>query len=112
MNYWKKLSVHDVNSLRRYASGFPLDADKNATAACLDGEWDFRLVDNPKAIPYGYELPEADLKDFVKINVPSNWQIEGHGQPIYTNYIYPYALAQFNIAAIPHVKARKNEFGC
>lgn len=112
MNYWKKLSVHDVNSLRRYASGFPLDADKNATAACLDGEWDFRLVDNPKAIPYGYELPEADLKDFGKINVPSNWQIEGYGQPIYTNYIYPYALAQFNIAAIPHVKARKNEVGC
>ncbi|MDE7078955.1 MAG: DUF4981 domain-containing protein [Clostridia bacterium] len=112
MNYWKKLSVYDVNSIKRYASGFPIDKDGNATSVCLDGEWDFKLVANPSLIPQGYELPEAELKDFVKINVPSNWQIQGHGQPIYTNYMYPYALAQFNIADIPRVKARKNEVGC
>ena len=112
MNYWKKLSAYDVNSIKRYASGFPMDKDGNVTSECLDGEWDFKLVENPNQIPTGYELPEAQLKDFVKIKVPSNWQIEGHGQPIYTNYIYPYALSQFNIADIPHVKARKNEVGC
>lgn len=112
MNYWKKLSICDVNSIKRYASGFPIDNDGNATSVCLDGEWDFKLVSNPNQIPQGYELPEAELKDFTKIKVPSNWQIQGYGQPIYTNYTYPYALAQFNIAAIPHVKTRKNEVGC
>ncbi|MBD5087181.1 MAG: DUF4981 domain-containing protein [Clostridiales bacterium] len=112
MNYWKKLSAYDVNSIKRYASGFPIDEEGNATSVCLDGEWDFKLVSNPKQIPYGYELPEAELKDFTKITVPSNWQIQGHGQPIYTNYMYPYALSQFNIADIPHVKTRKNEVGC
>ncbi|MDE6967275.1 MAG: DUF4981 domain-containing protein, partial [Clostridia bacterium] len=38
--------------------------------------------------------------------------IKGYGKPIYTNYIYPYALAQFNVLAIPHVKTRYNEVGC
>ncbi len=112
MNYWKKLSVYDVNSGTRYASGFPLDADGQTTAVCLDGEWDFRLVPNPGAVPKGYEKPGAQLTGFDKITVPSNWQIQGYGQPIYTNYVYPYALAQFNLAAVPHVKARYNEVGC
>lgn len=112
MNYWKKLSVYDVNSIKRYASGFPLDKEGNAMVQCLDGEWDFRLAPNPKEIPQGYECVGARLEDFCKIKVPSNWQIQGHGQPIYTNYTYPYALAQFNIADIPHVKSRYNEVGC
>ena len=112
MNYWRKLSVYDVNSVTRYASGFPLDEKGNPTSVCLDGEWNFKLVANPNEIPRGYELPEAELKDFNKIKVPSNWQIQGFGQPIYTNYMYPYALSQFNIADIPHVKTRKNEVGC
>lgn len=112
MNYWRKLSVYDVNSVTRYASGFPLDEKGNPTSVCLDGEWNFKLVANPNEVPRGYELPEAELKDFNKIKVPSNWQIQGFGQPIYTNYMYPYALSQFNIADIPHVKTRKNEVGC
>lgn len=112
MNYWKKLSVYDVNSIKRYASGFPLDENGEATAQCLDGEWDFKLVPNPKSVPLGYESVGAQLDGFGKIKVPSNWQIEGHSQPIYTNYVYPYALSQFNVADIPHVKSRCNEVGC
>ncbi|MDE6472614.1 MAG: DUF4981 domain-containing protein [Clostridia bacterium] len=112
MNYWKKLSVYDVNSIKRYASGFPLDKEGNPTAQCLDGEWDFRLVENPNKIPLGYESVGATLENFNKIKVPSNWQIQGYGQPIYTNYLYPHALSQYNIADIPRVKARYNEVGC
>ncbi|MDE6189477.1 MAG: DUF4981 domain-containing protein, partial [Clostridia bacterium] len=78
----------------------------------LDGEWDFKLVNCPKEIPKGYELLEAELNGFSKIKVPSNWQIQGHGQPIYTNYTYPFALAQINFAQVPHVKERMNEVGC
>lgn len=112
MNYWKKLSDYNVNSIKRYASGFPLDEKGEPTAVSLDGEWDFKLVPNPKQIPLGYESVGAQLDGFCKIKVPSNWQIQGHGQPIYTNYMYPYALSQFNIADIPHVKSRYNEVGC
>ena len=112
MNYWKELKSYNVNSIERYAAGFPYDEKGETTAVCLDGEWDFKLVPNPKMISVDYEKVGAELKDFNKIEVPSNWQIKGYGQPIYTNYIYPYALAQFNVLAIPHVKNRYNEVGC
>lgn len=112
MNYWKELKSYNVNSIKRYASGFPYDEKGNATAVCLDGEWDFKWVANPDLIPEGYEQVGAKLEGFDKITVPSNWQIKGYGKPIYTNYIYPYALAQFNVLAIPHVKKRYNEVGC
>ena len=67
MNYWKKLSVYDVNSIKRYASGFPLDENGEVTAQCLDGEWDFKLVPNPKSVPLGYESVGAQLDGFGKI---------------------------------------------
>ena len=112
MNYWKELKSYNVNSIKRYASGFPYDEKGNITAVCLDGEWDFKWVANPDLIPEGYEKVGAKLDGFDKISVPSNWQIKGYSKPIYTNYIYPYALAQFNVLAIPYVKKRYNEVGC
>lgn len=112
MNYWKELKSYNVNSIKRYASGFPYDEKGNITAVCLDGECDFKWVANPDLIPEGYEKVGAKLDGFDKISVPSNWQIKGYSKPIYTNYIYPYALAQFNVLAIPYVKKRYNEVGC
>ncbi|MDE6967780.1 MAG: hypothetical protein K2P12_03895, partial [Clostridia bacterium] len=84
MNYWKKLDKHNVNSIKRYAAGFPYNEKGETTAVCLDGEWDFCWVQNPKLIPLGYEKEGAILEGFNKISVPSNWQIKGYGKPIYT----------------------------
>lgn len=100
------------NVLKRSASGFPYDAQGNQLKDCLDGEWDFKLCSTSDDIPAGYEKEGAALKDFGKIKVPSNWQIEGHDIPIYTNYIYPYALVQNNLLAIPKVKKKYNTVGC
>ena len=111
MNYWKQLQSYNIGAIKRYAAGFPYDEKGEITAECLDGEWDFKLVENPKLIPIDYEKVGSKLDGFGKIKVPSNWQIEGHSQPIYTNYIYPYALTQFNPLLIPHVKNRYNEVG-
>ena len=112
MNFWKELKSYDINSITRYAAGFPYDENGKQTAVCLDGEWAFCLVENPDLIPVGYEQEDAELNGFGKIKVPSNWQIQGHGTPIYTNYMYPYALTQFNPLMLPHVKNKYNEVGC
>ncbi len=32
----------------------------------------------------------ADVSGWKAINVPSNWEIEGFGIPVYTNIIYPF----------------------
>ena len=112
MKNWSKLSVYNINAEKRYAAGFPLDEDGNPTAERLDGEWDFKFVKKASDVPKGYEQPGAKAEGFTKIQVPSEWQIKGFDKPIYTNYLYPYALVQFNPLLIPHVKGYRNSAGC
>ena len=112
MKNWSKLSVYNINAEKRYAAGFPLDEDGNPTAERLDGEWDFKFVKKASDVPEGYEQPGAKAEGFTKIQVPSEWQIKGFDKPIYTNYLYPYALVQFNPLLIPHVKGYRNSAGC
>ena len=110
--HYADVKVTEINAIRRYASGFPLDEDGKETAVCLDGKWKFAFCNNPSEIPVGYEKEGADLSSFGEIKVPSEWQIEGFDIPIYTNYIYPYALEQTNLLNVPHIKDKLNTVGC
>ena len=112
MKNFATLSVYNVNSLKRSAAGFPLDKDGKSTAVCLDGKWKFKFVPSVDRIPQGYEADGVAPAGFDEIDVPSEWQIKGFDTPIYTNYMYPYALAQFNLLAVPKVKERKTSAGC
>lgn len=64
---------------------------ENCTLMTLDGEWSFRLFRTPEESE-GYELPNADVSGFRPICVPGNWELQGFGAPIYTNYVYPWPL--------------------
>lgn len=110
--HYADVNVTEINAVRRYASGFPIDKDGKETVVCLDGKWKFAFCKNPSEIPAGYEKEGADLSAFSEIKVPSEWQIEGYDTPIYTNYIYPYALEQTNLLKVPHVKEELNPVGC
>ena len=63
-------------------------------ALLLNGTWEFHYASNP------LEAPDvsADLKEsspeytWTNINVPSHWQLNGHGKPHYTNVIYPFPV--------------------
>lgn len=107
--FYNDLKVFNINSLRRYAAGFP---KLEGATVSLNGKWDFFFAKTPKMIPQGYQNEGAVLTDFTKIKIPSEWQIEGFDIPIYTNYTYPKAFAQANILAIPHIYASKNPVGC
>ena len=64
MNYWKQLQSYNIGAIKRYAAGFPYDEKGEITAECLDGEWDFKLVENPKLIPIDYEKVGSKLDGF------------------------------------------------
>lgn len=55
----------------------------------LNGEYRFALVDNPNQAGNFYE-PDFDDGAFAGIQVPGNWELQGFGKPIYTNYLYPW----------------------
>ena len=111
-DFWRKSRVYNVNSIERYASGFPLDQNNNYRTISLNGDWSFKYCENVNEIPQGFEKLGADLSSFDIISVPSEWQIKGYDTPIYTNTNYPYALESKILPMIPHVYGDKNSVGC
>lgn len=56
----------------------------------LNGTWKFDFVNKPADRPKGFETADFDDSGWDSITVPSNWEIEGFGIPIYTNIVYPF----------------------
>ena len=56
----------------------------------LNGTWQFNWVKAPDERPVDFYRVNFDAGDWDEISVPSNWQMEGYGTPIYTNVTYPF----------------------
>lgn len=57
----------------------------------LDGNWKFKWVRNPKNRPTTFMNPSKNVNHWNNIKVPSNWEVEGYGVPIYVNHQYEFA---------------------
>jgi beta-galactosidase len=56
----------------------------------LNGAWKFSWSPNPGKRPVDFYRPDFDVAGWDEITVPSNWQLQGYGYPIYTNIRYPW----------------------
>ncbi len=82
------LSYHmsnDVTGINRLPASSP-----RSGGISLDGIWKFRLFDNPDDVTSDITKITADCESWDDIPVPSNWELHGYGEPIYTNYVYPW----------------------
>lgn len=83
----------------------------------LNGEWSFFHVGHPRAVPAGFEQPGFDASGWGTLPVPSNWQMHGHGAPLFTNIIYPFAKNPPFVMGVPpghfsnFPEERRNEVG-
>jgi beta-galactosidase/beta-glucuronidase len=82
----------------------PLETDRTLS---LNGLWRFRLATHPTLTPSRFFAPDFNDQEWDQISVPSNWQTEGFGRPIYTNFIHP-----FDSRHAPFIPADTNETGC
>lgn len=97
--YWQDVQVVAVNK-EQPRSSFMTYADR-ATARTnryerspyyqlLNGTWRFRFVEAYKELPADCTAADADLSDWGEIQVPGNWEMQGHGVAIYTNHGYEF----------------------
>ena len=56
----------------------------------LNGEWKFHWVKSPDERPRDFYKPAYNVDGWDNIPVPSNWEMQGYGTPIYTNITYPF----------------------
>jgi beta-galactosidase len=63
----------------------------DAPRLSLDGDWRFRL--SPVAdLPADFAAPSFDDSGWGTLAVPSHWPLHGHGNPWYTNVVYPFPV--------------------
>jgi beta-galactosidase len=74
-------SLEKALACRRYDSTY---------CELLNGEWSFHWSPDPKHRPKDFYKPSFNVSGWKKIPVPSSWQTEGYGTPIYTNWRYPF----------------------
>ena len=84
------------------SSGWKSDYDTSPWLLSLDGRWSFHWSPDPHSRPESFYQLGFDASTWDKIPVPSNWELEGerklpvgqpnYGVPIYTNFIYPFAM--------------------
>ena len=51
----------------------------------LNGTWKFLYSDSHRRLPADVTSATADLAGWCDIQVPGNWEVQGHGVAIYTN---------------------------
>ena len=68
-----------------------LAGNRNASRFVMDlnGDWKFKMYPSPEAVEAFYE-ENFDHAAWDTIPVPSNWELQGYGKPVYTNMLYPF----------------------
>lgn len=68
--------------------------DQSVYYKTLSGTWKFNWVRNPADRPGDFYKENYDVSGWDNIPVPSNWELEGYGIPIYVNHPYEFADAR------------------
>ncbi|WP_430811079.1 MULTISPECIES: glycoside hydrolase family 2 TIM barrel-domain containing protein [unclassified Carboxylicivirga] len=58
----------------------------------LDGDWKFNFVPKAELRSNNFQMLEFDDSNWGEIPVPSCWEMQGYGTPIYTNVEYPFKV--------------------
>lgn len=100
-NDWENPKVFAINKEKPHASFYSYTNKKDALLfdrneakffKLLNGYWKFNWVKQTKHRPVGFFKPDYDVSTWDTIKVPSNWELEGYGIPVYVNTSYPFAM--------------------
>ncbi len=96
---WRDPRVVGGNRLEPHAFYIPYSSVDQALAnrweaspyfLSLNGLWKFHWAKNPRLRPGEFYREDFDVSGWRSIRVPSDWQMEGYGFPIYVNAKYPF----------------------
>lgn len=98
---WENLSVLEVNREPARADFIPFASNQQALDGrrtvspwyiSLNGDWKFHWVNHPDKRPVDFYQTNYNDSDWKTIPVPSNWEMQGYGTPIYVSAGYPFRI--------------------
>ena len=103
--YWEDPAIFAENREPPHASfaSFSMPSDSpgppERSRIGLNGDWKFHWVPRPDQRPRDFFEPDFDVSGWATIPVPSNWEFEGYGYPVYRDEFYSFPA---NPPFIPH----------
>jgi beta-galactosidase len=104
LNAWNDVNVFEINRLYPRTNVIPKGEQ---WSQCLNGDWKFHWVDSPSKAPEGFYRTDYDVSGWGSIKVPSNWELNGYGTPIYVN-----VDNEFRPNNPPYAPTKDNPVGC
>lgn len=97
-NDWENELVYEINKMSPRVPSYSFSSEKDALEGnrdksrmqSLNGTWKFYFVDKSEDRPTDFMASDFAGASWKDIEVPSNWELKGYGQPIYTNITYPF----------------------
>ncbi|MBR8534583.1 DUF4981 domain-containing protein [Carboxylicivirga sediminis] len=97
-NKWENQHIIQENKMDARATSYSY---RNVSAAqnmdrerseiqLLNGDWQFRFTPDSKNRSTDFVTIDYDAHLWETISVPSCWEMQGYGTPIYTNEVYPF----------------------
>ena len=74
-----------------------LQSQQGENQLSLNGKWKFKYSSKPASRPADFYQANFDVTAWDEIPVPSNWEREGYGYPIYINVPYPFEIDEPNV---------------
>lgn len=97
--YWQDIQTVSVNREEARTAFMTYDDRQTALGGkyedskyyqLLNGVWKFYYSDSHRNLPADAVQTAADMQGWCDIQVPGNWEVQGHGVPIYLNHGYEF----------------------
>ena len=98
-NDWENPTLVDQGKEKPHATFLLFDKEKDVVNddyvkspyyKSLNGSWKFNYVDKYADRVKDFYRTDLDVSGWANLTVPSNWELNGFGIPIYTNITYPH----------------------
>ncbi len=96
---WQTESINEINREPMRASYFLFESKEMALQndwqnssnyLGLNGAWKFKWVENPAKAPKNFYVVNFDDSQWDDFKVPTTWEVNGYGYPIYVNIKYEF----------------------
>lgn len=113
---WENPKIFNINKEEPHATFVPfpdldrflhLERMKSPLIQSLNGRWKFHWVERPADRPVDFFKESFDVSRWDEIEVPSNWEFQGYGTPIYVNQPYEFP----GKPTPPHIPHDQNPVG-
>ena len=100
-NDWENQYILHINREPARAAFIPFNESKGDRSFSLEGKWKFKWTPTPEGTHSEFYKVDFNDNSWEDISVPSVWETEGYGTPIYVSAGYPFKIDPPRVTSVP-----------